>query len=57
LTGRGLHAGRLIKTVARAVGGGGGGKPTMAQAGGRDSSRLPEALAMVPGLVSESLDR
>jgi alanyl-tRNA synthetase len=57
LTGRGLHAGNLIRIVAQAVGGGGGGRPTMAQAGGRDPGRLPEALAIVPKLVRESLDR
>ena len=52
---RGLHAGRLIQRVAKAVGGGGGGRPTMAQAGGRDPGRLPDALSMVPGLVREML--
>jgi alanyl-tRNA synthetase len=52
---RGLRAGELIKRVARVVGGGGGGRPTMAQAGGRDPDRLGEALALVPGLVSETL--
>jgi alanyl-tRNA synthetase len=52
---RGLHAGKLVKTVAQEVGGGGGGKPTMAQAGGRDASRLAEALSHVPGLVEQSL--
>lgn len=57
LNARGLHAGNLIKVVAKAVGGGGGGRPTMAQAGGRDAGQLPEALAMVPFLVRESLDR
>jgi alanyl-tRNA synthetase len=56
LTKRGLHAGNLVRDVAKAVGGGGGGRPTMAQAGGRDASRLPDALAMVPRLVRESLD-
>jgi alanyl-tRNA synthetase len=54
---RGLHAGRLIKLVAQAVGGGGGGRPTMAQAGGSDPERLPDALAAVPELVRESLSR
>jgi alanyl-tRNA synthetase len=52
---RGLHAGNLVKEVARVVGGGGGGKPTMAQAGGKDAARLDEALAGVEGLVSKAL--
>jgi alanyl-tRNA synthetase len=52
LTRRGLHAGKLVKEVAQVVGGGGGGKPTMAQAGGKDASRLDEALARVDDLVS-----
>jgi alanyl-tRNA synthetase len=55
LTGRGVHAGKLVGSVAKVVGGGGGGKPTLAQAGGRDPTRLPEALALVPKLVGESL--
>jgi alanyl-tRNA synthetase len=52
---RGLHAGELVKAVAKVVGGGGGGKPTLAQAGGRDVVRLPEALAQVPDLVAKAL--
>jgi alanyl-tRNA synthetase len=52
---RGLHAGRLVKAVAQVVGGGGGGRPTLAQAGGRDASRLDEALAGVPDLVEGML--
>jgi alanyl-tRNA synthetase len=52
---RGLHAGHLIRKVAQMIGGGGGGKPTMAQAGGRDPAHLPRALDMVPDLVRESL--
>ncbi len=52
---RGLHAGELVKSVARLVGGGGGGRPTLAQAGGRDASRLPAALAQVPDLVRQQL--
>ena len=52
---RGLHAGRLVKAVAQVVGGGGGGKPTLAQAGGKDVSKVGEALQMVPGLVAEQL--
>lgn len=52
---RGLHAGNLVKQVAEVVGGGGGGRPTLAEAGGRDPERLPEALARVPTLVGEAL--
>jgi len=53
---RGLTAGALIKKVASVVGGGGGGRPTLAQAGGRDPNRLNEALALVPQAVMELLD-
>jgi alanyl-tRNA synthetase len=52
---QGLHAGSLVKAVAKEVGGGGGGKPTMAQAGGRDASRMAEALNLVPDLVEGAL--
>jgi alanyl-tRNA synthetase len=51
-----LQAGNLVKRVARIVGGGGGGRPTMAQAGGRDPNRLDEALALVPSVVERSLN-
>jgi alanyl-tRNA synthetase len=37
------------------VGGGGGGRPDLAQAGGKDAGKLPEALAAVPGLVEKAL--
>jgi len=52
---KGLHAGKLISQVAKAVGGGGGGRPTMAQAGGHDASKLSGALALVPQQVKEAL--
>jgi len=52
---RGLHAGQLVKAVAQVVGGGGGGKPTLAQAGGKDLSKVGEALQIVSGLVAEQL--
>jgi alanyl-tRNA synthetase len=54
---RGLHAGEIVKSIARIVGGGGGGKPSIAQAGGRDLSKLPEALASVPDIVRQQLKR
>ncbi len=52
--GRGLNAASLARSAARAIGGGGGGRPDVAQAGGRDASKLDDALALVPGLVRES---
>ena len=52
---RGLDAGRLIREVAQIVEGGGGGRPTLAQAGGRNAAKLPEALRRVPELVRQSL--
>jgi alanyl-tRNA synthetase len=42
---RGLDAVKVVREAAALVGGGGGGRPTMAQAGGRDPDKLPEALA------------
>ncbi|WP_114569879.1 alanine--tRNA ligase [Exiguobacterium flavidum] len=42
---RGFHAGKLIKEVATRCGGGGGGRPDMAQAGGKDPAKLNEALS------------
>jgi alanyl-tRNA synthetase len=54
---RGLHAGELVKFVAGFLGGGGGGRPTLAQAGGKDASRLDEALAQVAGWVASKLSR
>jgi alanyl-tRNA synthetase len=52
---RGLDAGKIVKAVAKVVGGGGGGKPTLAQAGGKDPSRLNEALAQVKPLIESAL--
>jgi alanyl-tRNA synthetase len=42
---KGLNAGKFIGAIAKLCGGGGGGRPNLAQAGGRDASKLPEALA------------
>jgi alanyl-tRNA synthetase len=52
---RGLSAGALIGRLAPMVGGKGGGKPDLAQAGGQDAAGLDPALAAVAGLVGESL--
>ncbi|MCC7207701.1 MAG: alanine--tRNA ligase [Anaerolineae bacterium] len=50
-----VHAGNLIKAIAPIVGGGGGGRPNMAQAGGKDASKLGAALAQARSLVYEAL--
>jgi alanyl-tRNA synthetase len=55
LVAKGLHAGELVKFVAQPLGGSGGGRPTLAQAGGRDASRLEETLASVPGWIESKL--
>ncbi|MCA9924576.1 MAG: alanine--tRNA ligase, partial [Anaerolineales bacterium] len=52
---RGVKAGDLVREVAKMVGGGGGGRPDLAQAGGRDAGKLSEALDAVPGLVEKAL--
>ncbi|MDR6225193.1 alanine--tRNA ligase [Desmospora profundinema] len=48
---QGLHAGKLVKEAASHCGGGGGGRPDMAQAGGKQPERLGEALEAVTRLV------
>jgi alanyl-tRNA synthetase len=52
---RGLHAGNLLKRVAAVAGGSAGGRPDMAQGGGKDVAKLDEALAVVPDAVREML--
>ena len=51
---RGAHAGNLIREVAKRAGGGGGGRPDMAQAGVKDTGRLKEALNAVPEILQGS---
>jgi alanyl-tRNA synthetase len=53
---RGVHAGDLLRRVATVTGGSGGGRPDMAQGGGKDSSKISEALDVVPGAVREMLE-
>ena len=52
---QGAHAGNLIKAIAGNVGGGGGGRPNMAQAGGKNPDKIPEAIAKVAELVEGQL--
>ena len=51
LAGKRVHAGNLIREIAGMVGGGGGGRPDMAQAGGKNPDALPGALDAVYALV------
>lgn len=51
----GAHAGNLIKAIAGIVGGGGGGRPNMAQAGGKNPAGIPEAIAAVAGNLESQL--
>ena len=46
-----ILAGNIVKEVAKVVGGAGGGKPHLATAGGKDVSKIDEALASVEGLI------
>ena len=52
---RGLNSGALARDAAKLMGGGGGGRADMAQAGGRQAEKLDDALAAVPGLVRAAL--
>ena len=50
-----LQAGKFIGAIAKLCGGGGGGRPNLAQAGGRDAAKLPEALAIAKQQLLEAL--
>jgi alanyl-tRNA synthetase len=52
---KGLHAGKLVGAVAKVAGGGGGGKPDKAQAGGKDPAKLEDALAAARDLIAQAL--
>ncbi|WP_367306220.1 alanine--tRNA ligase [Alicyclobacillus acidocaldarius] len=51
---RGLHAGEIVKQVAAVTGGGGGGRPDLAQAGGRDAAKLAEAIQKVGEILEQA---
>ena len=50
---KGMNAAHMVQEVAKIIGGGGGGRPESAQAGGKDSNKLREALSIVPGMISD----
>ncbi len=52
---KGVHAGKLIKEVATICGGGGGGRPNMAQAGGKDATKIPQALEKAKEVLTGQL--
>ena len=52
---KGVHAGNIIKAAAAVCGGGGGGRPNMAQAGGKDASKIADALEKAKAMVAEQL--
>ncbi|MEO0532885.1 MAG: alanine--tRNA ligase [Cyanobacteria bacterium P01_A01_bin.123] len=53
----GLQAGKFIGAIAKLTGGGGGGRPNLAQAGGRDPAKLPEALKAAQEELSKALGK
>jgi alanyl-tRNA synthetase len=55
LIAKGLKAGDWIRETAKVAGGGGGGRPQMAQAGGKDPAKLPEALKVAREFASAKL--
>ncbi|MFN6529020.1 alanine--tRNA ligase [Nostoc sp. ChiSLP03a] len=52
---KGLQAGKFVGAIAKICGGGGGGRPNLAQAGGRDASKLPDALAKAESDLKSAL--
>jgi alanyl-tRNA synthetase len=54
---KGIHAGNLVKEAARLTGGGGGGRPDMAQAGGRDPDKIEEALKAARDMAIRQLTK
>ena len=52
----GIHAGNIVKEAAKVVGGGGGGRPDMAQAGGKDVTKIEDALKRAVEIVKDQLN-
>ncbi|MGM0396703.1 MAG: alanine--tRNA ligase [Bacillota bacterium] len=55
VTAMGVHSGNIVKAVSTATGGSGGGRPEMAQAGGKDKSKLGEAMDLVERILAEQI--
>ena len=51
----GAHAGNIVKQAAPIVGGGGGGRPNMASAGGKDASKIQDAIAAIPSILEQMI--
>ena len=56
LVGKGMHAGNIVRQLGKIMGGGGGGGPHLAQAGGRDPSKLDDAFAAAREVIEEAAD-
>ena len=54
---KGAHAGNIIREAARVVGGGGGGRPNMAQAGGKDAAKIGDALLKAKEVLTGMLSK
>jgi alanyl-tRNA synthetase len=55
LVARGVRAGEIVKIAAQQVGGGGGGRDTLARAGGREPAKLPQALDAARAAIESAL--
>lgn len=54
---KGVHCGNIVREAAKVTGGGGGGRPDMAQAGGKNPEKIEEALDVVKGVLKTQLDK
>lgn len=53
---KGLHAGKISGEIAKILGGGGGGKPHMASAGGKEVAKIGEALSLFPNIIKSYIE-